>query len=63
MKNKNTIEDDLDAIRDQIYEEIKDMSPAEEVEYFNRETAEAIKKYGLRVAKSAQETVFAERNL
>jgi hypothetical protein len=38
-------------------EEIKDMSPAEEVEYFRRETEETIKKYGLRLVKSAQETV------
>jgi hypothetical protein len=59
MKTKNTIEDDLDAIRDKIYEEIKDMSPAEEVEYFKRETEETIKKYGLRLVKSAQETAVS----
>jgi hypothetical protein len=57
MKNKNMIEADLDVIRDKIYEEIKDLSPAEEVEYFRRETEETIKKYGLRLVKSAQETV------
>jgi hypothetical protein len=63
MKTKNTIEDDLDAIRDKIYEEIKDMSPAEEVGCFNRVTEPIIKKYGLRVLKSAHETVPAERTL
>jgi hypothetical protein len=61
MKTKNTIEDDLDTIRDQICDEIKDMFPSEINEYFHRETAETIKKYGLRVAKPVQETVSAER--
>jgi hypothetical protein len=55
--SKNTIEDDLDAIRDQICEEIKTMSPSEINEYFRKETEETIKKYGLRLVKSAQETV------
>jgi hypothetical protein len=62
MKTKNTIEDDLDVIRDQICEEIKDMSPSEISEYFHKETADVIEKYGLRVVKSVQETVSAERN-
>jgi hypothetical protein len=52
-KTNNPIEDEIDAIRDQIYEEIKDMSPAEETEYFRRETEAVIKQYSFRVAKSA----------
>jgi hypothetical protein len=59
MKSKNTIEADLDIIRDKIYEEIKDMSPSEEVEYFRCKTEETIKRYGLRLVKSAQETVVS----
>jgi hypothetical protein len=57
MKTKNTIEEDLDIIRDQICEEIKNMSPSKINEYFRKETEETIKKYGLRLVKSAQETV------
>jgi hypothetical protein len=63
MKTKNTIEDDLDAIRDQICEEIKDMSPSEVSEYFHKETADVIKKHAFRLVKSAQETASAERTL
>jgi hypothetical protein len=58
MKTKNTIEDDLDAIRDQICEEIKGMSPSEITDYFRKGTADAIKKYGLRLVKSAQEAAL-----
>jgi hypothetical protein len=61
MKTKNTIEDNLDVIRDQICEEIKDMSPSEINEYFHKETADVVEKYGLRVVKSAHETVFAKK--
>jgi hypothetical protein len=62
MKTKNVIEDDLDVIRNKIYEKIKGMSPVEEVEHFDRATEEVIEKYGLRVVKSAQETVSTKRN-
>jgi len=53
MKKLNMIEAELDAIRDKIYEEIKDMTPEEETAYFQRETADAIRQYGLRLVKSA----------
>jgi hypothetical protein len=59
MKTKNTIEDDLDIIRDQICEEIKGMSPSEINEYFRKATEEPIKKYDLRLVKSAHSTVSA----
>ncbi len=38
---------EIHEIREQIYEEIKHMTPKEQTEYFHREAEEAIKKYGL----------------
>jgi hypothetical protein len=46
------IEDEIDAIRDKIYEEIKDMTPSEKVAYFNAAVEEARTKYNIRVVKS-----------
>jgi hypothetical protein len=46
------IEDEIDAIRDKICEEIKDMTPEEEVAYFNAAAEEARTKYNIRVVKS-----------
>ncbi|MDR2517026.1 MAG: hypothetical protein LBC88_06555 [Spirochaetaceae bacterium] len=43
------IEDEVDAIRDTIYDEIKDMSAAEELAYFNAAAEEARTKYHIRV--------------
>ena len=43
-------EDELDAIRIQIYEKIKDMTPEEEVAYINKQAEPIIKKLGLRVS-------------
>jgi hypothetical protein len=53
MKLTTDIEDQVDAIRDKIYEEIKDMSPSEETAYFNAQGEEAKEKYNFRVVKSA----------
>ena len=55
MKWTTDIEDEVDAIRDKIYEEIKDMTPSEETAYFNALAEEARKKYNFRVVKSAIE--------
>ena len=44
----NTFEEELDAIRLAIYEEIKDMTPEEQVIYFNAQAEPIIKEYGLR---------------
>ncbi len=41
-------EDELDAIRLELYEEIKDMTPEERVNYFHVETAPIIKELGLK---------------
>ena len=55
MKWTTDIENQVDAIRDKIYEEIKDMTPDEETAYFNAIAEEARKKHNFRVVKSAIE--------
>ena len=55
MKLKNDIEDQIDAIRDKIYEEIKDMTSSERTAHFNAIAEEARKKHGFHVIKSAVE--------
>jgi hypothetical protein len=50
-----TIEDEIDEIRLQIYEKIKDMTPQERVEYFNKRGAACAKKYGFKVIHSPEE--------
>jgi len=52
MKLTTDIEDEIDAIRDKIYEEIKDMTPAEHIAFFNAKAEEARRKYNFRVIKS-----------
>ena len=49
-----TFEDELDAIRLAIYEEIKDMTPEEQVAYFNAQAEPIIKEYGLRTVNLEQ---------
>ena len=53
MKLTTDIEDQVDAIRDEIYEKIKDMSSSEETAYFNVIAEEAREKHNFRVIKSA----------
>jgi hypothetical protein len=60
MKLTTDIEDEIDAIRDALYEEIKDMSPAEETAYFNTEAEALSEKYNFRFVKSTAEVVHAE---
>ena len=57
MKLTTDIEDAVDAIRDKIYEETKNMIISEEVAYFNAIAEEAKNKYGFRVVKSAVKDV------
>jgi len=52
MKLTTDIEDQVDAIRDKIYEKIKDMTTDEEVIYFNSLAREASEKYNFQVLKS-----------
>jgi len=53
MKLTTDIEDEIDAIRDKIYEEIKNMTSSEETAYFNTIAEDARKKYNFLVIKSA----------
>ena len=54
MKLTTDIEDNIDAIRDAIYEEIKDMTSQERTAHYNA-IAEEARKRGFRVVKSARE--------
>ena len=46
MKN-DTLEDELDAIRFKLYEETKNMSSEERLDYLRKRTAPVLKKYGI----------------
>ena len=59
MKWTTDIEDQIDAIRDKIYEETRDMSPAEHVAYFNSILEEAQTKYNFHVIKPRAEAAQA----
>ena len=48
MKNKNTIEDELNAIRIELYEKTKGMTPDEEVTYLKLLSAPILKEFGIR---------------
>jgi len=55
LKLTTDIEDQIDAIRDKIYEEIRNMTSSEETAYFNAIAQDARVKYGFRVIKSVVE--------
>jgi hypothetical protein len=62
LKLTTDIEDQIDAIRDKIYEKIKDMTTSEETAYFNAIAEEARKKHNFRVVKTVvEQNMFAER--
>ena len=44
----NTFEEELDGIRLAIYEEIKDMTPEEEIAYLKSRSDSVLKEYGLK---------------
>jgi hypothetical protein len=51
---------EIHAVRLMIYDETKNMTPAEHSEYFNKAAQEAIEKYGLKVKpREAKETIEA----
>jgi len=52
---KKSIEDEVDEIRLQIYEEIKDMTPQEVGEYYRKSGEALAKKYGFKVCHSPEE--------
>ena len=47
MKTYNSFENELDAIRLAIYEEIKEMTPEEETAYFRRKTEPILNRLGI----------------
>ena len=49
MKTPNTIEQEVDQIRLRIYEKIKDMTPAQETEYYRKSGEATAKKYGFKI--------------
>ena len=62
MMEYKTFEEELDAIRLAIYEEIKDMTPEEEAAYIQSLAAPVLKEYGLRsitqIEQKMQEAVL-----
>jgi hypothetical protein len=44
------VEEEVDAIRDRIWEETKGMTPAEFNEYIERKTAPVMKEFGIKLA-------------
>jgi hypothetical protein len=46
------VEEEVDAIRDRIWEETKGMSPAEFNAYIERKTAPVIKEFGIKLVSS-----------
>jgi hypothetical protein len=55
MKTPNTIEQEVNRIRLQIYEETKNMTVDERVERMNKIGENAAKKYGFKILASAKE--------
>jgi hypothetical protein len=47
MKSKNTIEDEIDVIRDAIYVKIKGMTSAEEIAYFRKQSDKIEEELGI----------------
>ena len=58
----NTIERDINRIRLEIYEEIKDMTPEQRVEHTRKATDDTIKKNGFRIVESARQNTIAQAN-
>jgi hypothetical protein len=57
MKNQNTIEDEIDAIRIALYEETKHMTVKELNAYIKKETAPINEKYGFKPISRVMERV------
>lgn len=53
MSNEPRAMKEIHDIRLKIYEEIKDMTPEEQVRYFNESTKETVEKYGIKVGTPA----------
>ncbi|MCL1926409.1 MAG: hypothetical protein FWF95_04660 [Syntrophorhabdaceae bacterium] len=55
MKTSNTIEQEINRIRLEIYEETKNLTPAQRVERTNKIAEVAAQKYGFKIVASAKE--------
>jgi hypothetical protein len=55
MKTISKVEQEVNQIRLEIYEETKNMTPAQRVEYFNKTAEAEAKKYGFKIVASAKE--------
>jgi len=55
MKKPNTIEQEINRIRLEIYEETKHMTPAQRAEHTNKIAEAAAVKYGFKIVPSANE--------
>ena len=53
MKPNNIIEQEINQIRLEIYEQTKDMTPSQLTEYYKKNTEDTIKKYGFKVVANA----------
>ncbi|MDR1786258.1 MAG: hypothetical protein LBR23_07370 [Spirochaetaceae bacterium] len=60
MRTKNTIEEDLDAIRDKIYEKTKDMSMEDLRKYYDSRMQEAQKICGFSFREAEPEKLTQE---
>ncbi|MDR1979087.1 MAG: hypothetical protein LBQ42_10185 [Synergistaceae bacterium] len=61
MMEHKTFEDELDAIRLAIYEEIKDMTPEEEIAYLKSRSDTVLREYGLRTVNQIKAEKQAEK--
>ena len=55
MRSQNNIEHELNAIRVELYEQAKDMTPSERVAYYKSLAAPIRKKFGIRTANELKE--------
>ena len=54
-KKQKSIEDEVDEIRQQIYEKTKHMTPAEHIEYYINSGKATARKYGFKLYNNAIE--------
>ena len=54
MKSKNTIEENLNAIRIELYEKTKGMTPDEEVTYLKSLSAPILMEFGIRTVNETK---------
>jgi hypothetical protein len=63
MKPINKIEQEINQIRQRIYEETKNMTPEQRVERVNKIGEAAAKKYGFKRIASAKETGIERKHI